>query len=350
LLVALALAGCSEPPSEAESFAITSPELDTAAVTAAPVPRETLFDGIVEAVNESTVAAQTGGRVIELPFDVGDYVPKDEIIARLTDTEQRARVVAAEGALAEARARLTEARLDFERTQDIFQRQLIAKADLDRAAANRDSAVARAESAQAALEEAREQLGYTVIRAPYAGTVVERHVRMGETVAPGTILLTGLSLEHLRAVVEIPQQHIGPLRLHHQARVILNGASLDAAEMRIPPKADASSHTFRVLVTLPEGDHGVFPGTLVKVAFVSGEEERLLMPPEAVVRRGEITGAYVVDDGAVRFRYLRTGTPTADDRVPVLSGLRPGERVALDPIAAGIAYKRQQSAGAGSVE
>lgn len=343
LAAALALGACSDPESRsgepADGAASPAAGLETVAVTGAPVPRETLFDGIVEALNEATVAAQTGGRVLELPFDVGDYVPKDEVIVRLTDTEQRARVASAEGAVAEARARQTEARLEFERVRDVFERRLIARAELDRAAANLDAAGARLEAAEASLEEAREQLGYTVIRAPYAGTLVQRHVQVGETVSPGTLLLTGLSLEHLRAVVEIPQQHIVPLRLHREARVLVNDLSLPATELRIPPKADPSTHTFRVLVTLPEGDHGIFPGTLVKVAFVSGEERRLLIPPEAMAHRGEITGAYVVADGKITFRYLRIGTPAPDGRIPVLAGLHEGERVALDPVAAAAAYK-----------
>ena len=112
-----------------------------------------------------------------------------------------------------------------------------------------------------------------MIRAPYSGIVVKRNVEVGETVTVGRALMTGLSLEHLRAVVEIPQQHIGPLRQHRKARVILpGGRSVPATELRIPPSADPDTHTFRVLVTLPEGDYGVFPGSLVKVAFVSGEE------------------------------------------------------------------------------
>jgi RND family efflux transporter MFP subunit len=278
---------------------------------------------------------------------VGDYVPKDAVIARLTDSEQRARVEAARGTLAEARARLTEARLNYDRTKDLQQRQLIARAELDRAAATLDSAEARLEAAQAALDEAEEQLGYTVIRAPYAGTVVERHVQMGETVTPGRTLLTGLSLEHLRVVVEVPQQHIGPLRVHERARVLFNGSSVEASELRIPPKADVATHTFRVLVSLPEGDHGVFPGTLVKVAFVSGETERLLIPAGALVERGEVTGVYVVADDRVSLRYVRTGTPTADGDVPILSGLHDGDRVATDPIAAGIAYKSRAEASGG---
>ncbi len=160
--------------------------------------------------------------------------------------------------------------------------------------------------------------------------------------------MTGLSLEQLRAVVDIPQQHIGPLRQHRKARVILpDGRSLAVSEMRIPPAADAGTHTFRVLVTLPEGDFGVFPGTLIKVAFVSGEQTRLLVPAAAVVQRGEVTGVYVLgDQDAVSFRYIRIGTAAADGRIPALAGLAAGERVALDPIAAGIAYQRQSKSGA----
>ena len=179
------------------------------------------------------------------------------------------------------------------------------------------------------------------MRAPYAGTVAVRHVQIGETVGPGQPLMSGLSLEQLRVVVEIPQQHIHPLREHRKARVVLPGArSVAAAALRIPPSADPTTHTFRVRVNLPEGVPDVFPGMLVKVAFVSGEDERLLVPEAAIVRRGEVTGVYVVDDGRVSLRYVRTGTPF-EGQVPVLAGLTAGDRVATDPIAAGIAYKNQ---------
>jgi len=353
LLAAVLVSACSDaPPASGAEQAAAAASLASHVVEASRVPRETAFDGAVEAINQSTVSAQTTGRVVELPFDVGDYVEKDAVIVRFTTTEQRARTGGAEAALAEARARLAEAQLAFDRTRDIYEKKLVAKAQLDKAAADLDAARARAAAAQAALTEARESLGYTVIRAPYAGIVVARHVQLGETVAPGRQLMTGLSLEHLRAVVEIPQQHIGPLRKHRKARVILpDGKSIAAAELRIPPSADPSTHTFRVLVTLPPGEHGVFPGTLVKVAFVSGEEERVLIPPESIVRRGEVTGVYVVGAGGrIGLRYLRLGTAAADGGVPVLAGLAAGERLATDPIAAGIAYKQQSMEPGGDRE
>ena len=353
LLAAVLVSACSDaPPSSGTEQTAAAASLATRLVAVSRVPRETAFDGAVEAINQSTVSAQTTGRVLELPFDVGDYVEKDAVIVRITTAEQRARSGGAEAALAEARARLAEAQLAFDRTRDVYEKKLVAKAQLDKAASDLDAARARAAAAQAALAEAREGLGYTVIRAPYAGIVVARHVQLGETVAPGKPLMSGLSLEHLRAVVEIPQQHIGPLRRHRKARVILpDGKSVAAAELRIPPSADPSTHTFRVLVTLPPGEHGVFPGTLVKVAFVSGEEERVSIPPETIVRRGEVTGVYVVGaEGRIGLRYLRLGSASADGGVPVLAGLAAGERVATDPIAAGIAYKQQSMETAGDRE
>ncbi len=96
-------------PRRARSAASAS--LETAVVAAATVPRETLFDGVVEAVNQSTVSAQTSGRVLEMPVDVGDQVEKGALIVRFTDTEQKARGAAAESELSEANARLAEAQL-----------------------------------------------------------------------------------------------------------------------------------------------------------------------------------------------------------------------------------------------
>lgn len=347
LLLAVFSTACSDSSTTAAT-AVTDTAgeaLSTILVESTTVDEETAFDGALEAINQSTVSAQTTGRVMELPFDVGDYVEKNAIIVRFTGTEQRARTGSAEAAVTGANARLAEAQLAFDRTKEVFEKGVVAKAQLDKAAANLDSARAQKDVAIAALTEASEGLGYTVIRAPFAGIVVSRHVQLGETVSPGKPLMTGLSLEHLRAVVEIPQQHIGPLRMHRKARIILpDGQSLEAEELRIPPSADPATHTFRVLVTLPPGEHGVFPGMLAKVAFVSGEIDRLLIPESTVVRRGEVTAVYTIDaDDRVSLRYLRLGTPTADDNVPVLAGLNAGERIANDPLAAGIAYKNQIS-------
>lgn len=344
-----AFAAASLPGCSGEELAARPPMqpsgLDTFAVVSANVPSETSFDGIVEAVNQATVAAQTAGRVLELPYDVGDYVERGSVIVRLRDTEQRARADSATAALSDARARLAEVQLAYERIKDVFEKNMVAKATYDKALADLQSARARVEAAASAAKEAREGLEYTTIRAPYSGIVVARHIEVGEIAAVGKPLMTGLSLEELRVVVDIPREHIGPLRKHRSARIILpSGESVTAAQLRVPPAADPATQSFRVQVTLPPGGPEVFPGTLVKVAFVTGEHSELLAPAAALVRRGEITGVYVENEqGLVSFRYIRTGTPGADGRIPVAAGLSAGEKVAVDPIAAAIAYKKQAS-------
>jgi RND family efflux transporter MFP subunit len=344
ILSAVALGACSRDELAEPTQSVTS-GLQTVVVNAASVHAETSFDGVIEAVNQATVAAQTSGRVLELPYDVGDYVERGSVIVRLRETEQRARADSAAAALTDARARLAEAQLAHDRIKDVFSKGMVAKAAYDKALADLQSARARVDAAASAFQEAKEGLEYTTIRAPYSGIVVARHIEVGEIAAVGKPLMTGLSLEELRAVVDIPQAHIGPLRKHRSARVVLpNGESVLAEKLRLPPAADPSTQSFRVQVTLPQGDHGVFPGTLVKVAFVTGAEQQLLAPAKAVVRRGEITGVYVENErGLVSFRYVRIGTPTADGMIPIVAGLKGGEKIALDPIAAGIAYKKQAS-------
>lgn len=344
LLATFLASGCGEPPPASEApGAKPAAELATLELKPETVVDEVAFDGNLEAVHRSTVASELSARVVELPFDVGDYVQQGEVIVRFRDTSQQARAHAAQARLDEARANYAEAAESHRRARALYAKELIARSQLDSVVAAFESARARVAAAEADVQAAREGLEHTIVRAPYSGVVLERHVEIGETATVGQPLMTGLSLEHLRAVVDIPQSYLAPLREHSRARVILSGdRSVDAASLRIPPGADPQTHTFRVLVRLPEGDHGAFPGTLVKVAFVRGEKRRLLVPETAIVRRSEVVGVYVVHDGGrIELRQVSLGEPYADGRRPVLAGLTAGERVALDPVAAGIARARQ---------
>lgn len=308
-------------------------EVETASLGV--VVQENEFDALIEAINQSTVSAQTSGRVMEINFDVDDFVEKGAVILRMRSAEQRAGVSAAE-------ARAREAKSEFDRVKDLVGKQLLAKAAYDKAEA-------ALKAANAALAQAREGLGYTVVRAPYSGIVVERHIEVGESASPGQPLMTGISLDALRATASVPQAHIATVRALARARVILpNDQSIEGKAITISPFADAQSHTFKVRVDLPEGEQkGVYPGMFAKVAFVTGETQVLLVPIGAVVNRSEVTAVYVVDgNGRVSFRQIRAGA-VHGDRLEVLAGLSDGERVALDPIRAGI-YLKEQRAGKGS--
>jgi RND family efflux transporter MFP subunit len=333
------LAGCSREADEPVT-PLATPTFDTLVVTRDRAPRERVWDGVVEAVNQATLSAQTAGRVLELPYDVDDYVPAGDVVVRFTDAEQQAALRRAEAAVSAAQAAATEATAEFERIREVHARGLVARAQLDQATARRDATRAQLEAAEAALREAREQLDYTVIRAPYSGIVTARHVEVGEAVRPGQPLISGLSLGQLRVQVSIPQSDVAAIREHRRARVLLpDGRALPAAAVTVFPYADPATHSFRVRVELPEEETGLHPGMTVKVAFVIGEGERLLVPKSALVQRSEVAGVYVVDGARVALRQLRLGHRFGD-QVEVLAGLAEGERIAADPVAAALASVR----------
>jgi RND family efflux transporter MFP subunit len=253
---------------------------------------------------------------------------------RLRATEQRAGLLQAEAALREATAREKEAQTQYQRMSDMYDRKVVPKAMLDQAIATRDAAVARLAAAKAALQSAREGVSYTEIRAPYAGIVTKRHVEVGETVAPGTPIMSGISLQFLRVVVDVPQSIVEQVRRIKKAAVYVGGRRIEATKLTIFPEASSPSNTFRARLELPENAADLYPGMFVKVGFVVGEMDRLLVPASALIERGEVTGVYVVDaSGRTSLRQVRPGH-RFDDRVEILAGLGAGERVALDPVAA----------------
>jgi len=322
---------------------------NTAEAKQQTVTREHVFDGVVEAVNESTVSAQTAGRVEQLNYDVDDFVEEGAVLVRLRDKQQRARYEQAKASLQEARARFQEAQDEFKRIKRIYEKDLVSESEMDKARSQLDAARARLEKAKAALAEAEEQLEYTRVRAPYSGIVTKRHVEVGESVNVGQPLMTGISLEDLRVNVNVPQRLINAVRDQEQARIIYHRGEADvtAESLTFFPYADAKTHTFKVRVNLPKGVEGLFPGMYVKVAMVTGMKQQLVVPVRAVAYRSEVTGVYVVDDkGNVNLRQIRVGRRT-EGMMEVLAGLEPGERVALEPVRAALYYKEQEIARQG---
>jgi RND family efflux transporter MFP subunit len=315
---------------------VAASELATVRVGEEATPMERMLDGTVEAVNQATVSAQTAGRVAEINVDVNDYVPAGALVMRLRSTEQVAGLSQAQAALKEAAARESEAQTRYERIHDMYSRQVVAKVTLDEATAARDAAVARLVAARAGLDAAREGVSYTEIRAPYAGVVTQKFVQVGETVAPGTPLISGASLDALRVIVEIPQSIVEQVRGQNRAAVYVDGRRIESTAITFYPSAMPQTNTFRARIELPKALQGLAPGMFVKIGFVTGEAQRLMVPRSAVVERSEMRAVYVVaPDGRVSLRQVRLGH-LRGDRIEILAGLAAGELVALDPAAAGI--------------
>jgi len=320
-----------------------SEDLPTMVTTMSVMPLEYQLDGVVEARRQATLSAEVAGKVEAVYFDVDDFVNKGDIVLKIRDREYRAKLAKARAALEEARANLQELQLDYDRNTGLRKQKLISQAVFDKSSASLKAAQARMNSAQANLVQAEEQLGYTVVRAPYSGVVVQRHVEAGETTRPGQPFMTGYAPEQLRVSANVPQSIIGYLRKQRSVRVVLleNGHSLDVERITIHPFADPQNHSFPVRLDLPASQADIYPGMLVKVILNIGESERLLVPRQALVTRSEINALYLRDSsGRLIFRQVRPGNQYAD-QVEILAGLDAGETVVLDPVGAGIEIKRR---------
>jgi RND family efflux transporter MFP subunit len=300
--------------------------------------------GFIEAVNKATMKAETSGRIAAINFDVDDIVSKGEIIAQFRNKRQKAELDLALAGLEEVKAELSRAQSDYDRYQDLFEQKLVAKTVLDKANADLKAAKARMDAAQARIKSAREEYENTIIRAPYSGIVTQRHVEVGEAVNPGSPLVSGISLNLIRAVVDVPQNFVDPIRRNHRAIIYLpDGEQLSSDKITVFPYADEKSHTFRVRVELPQGVEGLYPGMTVKLGFVVSEESVLMVPESALVSRGEITAVYVKDaQRGVVMRQVRAGETIKGTGTVILAGLDENEQVYLDPLAATVALKQQK--------
>ena len=329
-----------------EKTATAANALETTVVKRIEAARERLFEGVIEAEKASTVSAQTSGRVLAIHFDVNDRVEKGALLVELDDTQQKAALEQARAGLKAAQAKLIAARQAFERISQLYRRGTAPKAQFDQAKAEYEAAQAGVRQAEAALKQAEEQLSYTRVRAPYSGIVTARHVEVGELAAPGKPLMSGYSTEEMRAHVDLPQRYVPVIRENRKAAVVLDLAGRvrrEVSRMVIFPYSDPKTNTVTVRLYMRDKGKGLFPGMLVKGAFMVEKAKVLAVPEKAVARRGELAGVYRVKDRRIEFLQVRTGRPLGNGLVEVLAGLQEGDAVALDPLKAAIVLKEQHA-------
>jgi RND family efflux transporter MFP subunit len=327
------------------------PKLDTVVVHAGGTGQGRVWDGVIEAVQQADLSAQTAGRVVAVDADVNDRVAAGAVLLRLTAVEQQAGANVARAQLRAADAAAVEAEATFARYSALASKQLVSRLQIDQLRATRDSAVAARDAARAQLAQAGQQADYTVVRAPFAGIVSARRVEPGESIATGQSLMSIYAPGALRMQVQVPQSDADAIRAVNRARVVLaDGRSADALEVAVFPSADPITHSVSVRVVLPALKDPPQPGATAKVVFaISGGAAVLQIPHSALAQRGELSGVYVLDGNRLSLRQLRLGQHVGDV-VEVLAGLKDGERIATDPVAAVQAMSAQRNAAGSAGE
>ena len=334
--------------------------------------------GYVTARRQATVSAKFTGRVTEVLIEEGMQVEEGQVLARLDDSNIRPSLALAEAqrlstrrGVQETQALLTEAELNYQRMQQLVERELASEAELDKSRALARSLEAQLARKQADVEVAerqvdiyRQQIEDSIIRAPFGGIIVAKNAQPGEMISPvsagGGFTRTGIGtivdMSSLEIEIDVNEAYIN--RVEPGQAVV---ATLDAyPDWKIPchviaiiPTADRERATVEVRVGFDELDPRILPDMGVKVAFQEADaadgtpwsDTAVVTVPQAAVRREQGRDyVYVVRDGTVERRAVAAGGQSGGEQW-LRSGLSAGETVVLDPpatLADGSAVKERK--------
>jgi RND family efflux transporter MFP subunit len=316
--------------------------------------------GYVVARRRATVSSKITGKLVDTRVEEGMPVAAGQFLARLDDTQYRARLRlsesqfdAARGAVAETEARLELARITLARTRRLVDEGVTGQADLDADRTEVEALDARlaverqqAQVAEREVELRRAELADTVIEAPFAGIVVSKDAQPGEMVSPvsagGGFTRTGIctivDMGSLEIEIDVNESYISRVSPDQPVEATLDAYSnwkIPAHVIAIIPTADRQKATVRVRVAIDVEDPRILPDMGAKVAFqeraADGEVARaeLLVPDRAVRRVEGREIVWVVDEGRVQRRAVSLGAKLSGEIV-VLSGVSAGERVIVE--------------------
>lgn len=327
--------------------------LGASAVLAQTVPTVTLaagagdggfaLEGVVQAVHQTTVAAQFSGRVLVLKVKAGDPVKAGQLLATMDDREAVVGNERSQAQTLQAEAEYRNAQMQMERTRELQQKGFVSKAALDTASTQLQAAQAGKDQARASSKLAGIVQGYARITAPYDGWVLQTHLQAGDLALPGAPVVTVYAPQPLRVVVQMPGSRSADARTAAQTRIEIEGQGSETTALvpmarQIIPSADPVSQTSEWRWDLAAKDAAtLIPGQPVRVQFSgagTATGKSLRVPTQAIVRRGELTAVYVAQDKGFVLRAIRTSGQKTAQSQEVIAGLRAGDVVALDPVKA----------------
>lgn len=291
-------------------------------VEVAPVERRTVSEyiqanGTLEAENEVDLVARISGPIEELRTEEGQIVRKGQLLARIDDDDVRAQAEI-------ARVGLEEARLNFERAQKLFGEQLLSPEAFEQTKSRYDTAKAQFEGNQLLL-------GYTEIRAPFAGAIVARYVDLAQQVSPNTPLFRISDFDPLLCPVQVPERDLPKLAVGQDAYLTVEawpGERFDAKVLRLSPVVNASTGTVKVTLDVDARDK-LRPGMFARVFLETDTHENAMVIAKSALSLESLGDTvFVHDDGVAQRRDVEIGFEEGNF-VEVLSGVEVGEEVVV---------------------
>lgn len=333
LLLVWGLAGCSKATADVVQHAESSVEVRTVTAAKHPVPRMVRLTGALVGVDETNLAANASGRIVEAHVERGSEVKKGEVLLRLDTRAQSLDAAEARANLESLSARQANQARECDRAEELFRSGAIAKAELERARLTCDASPAERRAAEARADLSLLALSDGAVKAPFAGFVTARHVRVGEYVRADTSVVSLVNLDRLRLEVSVPEVMVGAMSERATLRFSVPAypdrhfsASLRTVGREVRPAARD------VVVDADVGnpDHALLPGMFASVDVPLAAEPTVVVPKSAVIVRDGLSRAFVVREGRIEERVVDRGLEVAEG-VAVLSGIGEGERVVEAP-------------------
>lgn len=355
LLAAGAVAGCSGSSAEREAAVGTEAPVAVRVIRAqrSDLSRTIVLPATVEAFEVAPLHAKVSGYLREVSADIGDRVSRGQVLAVLDVPEMLAEYGAAEGRLAEARARQAKADADLvlqklvvERYRRLRERGAVTQQDLDEAEARHRAARATLEltraqvkSAEAQLQRLRVLMEYAKIRAPFPGIVIERHADPGALIQTATnnaavaAILTVARIDQVRVFIDVPESEIRYVDLSDRATFApkaLEGVTFSGRLTRLAGALNPSTGTMRAEIDFPNPDGRLYPGMYGMLTLdLDTHRDAVTLPSAAItVDKAGQSYVYVVENGVAHRKPVRTGVEDGG-RVEIIEGLSAGERCIL---------------------
>jgi HlyD family secretion protein len=321
----------------------TSPSQSNAVLTAS---------GYVVAQRKAAVASKGTGRLVYLGVVEGDRVTKNQIIARLEDSDVRASLEQARANLRVNEADLSDAQRSLARQKTLLDKGLATQADYDAAEARQLRVIANIEMAKAMVAGAEVSLENTLIRAPFNGTVLAKNADIGEMVVPmaasvgsKSAVVTIADMTSLQVEADVSESNIEHITPNQPCEITLDAypeLRYQGYVAKIVPTADRAKATVMVKVAFKSYDNRVLPEMGAKVLYLtkasdaaaSTEKPCLTIPASAIVERDGKKIAFRVIDSKASSVMISVGR-TMGTRVEIIDGFTSGEKV-IDKVDASI--------------
>ena len=327
LAMVLLLAGCeaSTAPAPTSERPV---QVQRVALESESAARE--FVGVVRARHETDLGFRVAGKIVTRIVNVGDRVRAGDVVARLDPQDAQLQTESASAELAAATSNQAQTAADHQRYLTLRERGFASIADFDRKTLAKDEAEGRVERAKRSLELARNQLGYTELKADADGVITATLAEPGQVVAIGQAVARLAHRGEKEAVVALPESWLSEAR-KAKATVRLwhdRERSFTATLRELSPQADAASRTYAARFTIRDADDAVAFGMTATVALSLGSDTPVArVPLSAILNRGSGPAVYVVDaNGSLLQRPVAVSAFTEDSAI-VTSGLSEGDKV-----------------------